>query len=338
MMLLQSVSEIKATRLSANKVPIEWHPNLPIYAAESVLEAEASQFGWIGGLDADGELRCALPYVILQKAGVRMVRFRTETIPLGDALELSEERTFLNGAVEYCRAIGADIIIPSGNTAIFRTYPDGAAAVPYGTFVNDLTQNEDAVLGAIRKSFRQNIRKASAAGVQIKTGMEYLDTSFRLIADTLGRSKEPFKAYSDFKKKILSLGQYVKVFVAEHDGIVQGCMVAPFSQHTAYNCYAGSRQHPTLGAMHLLHWEAIRQFRAMGVKRFDFQGVRISPEKGSKQEGIMHYKQGFGGKLVEGYLWKYPLRPLKSAIYNLGVKWLNGGDIVDREQGKVTTV
>ncbi len=86
--------------------------------------------------------------------------------------------------------------------------------------------------------------------------------------------------------------------------------------------------------MHLLHWEAMRKFRAIGVKRFDFQGVRINPEKGSKQEGIMHYKQGFGGTLVQGYLWKFPLRPVKSIAYSIGVRLFLGGDIIDKEARK----
>jgi lipid II:glycine glycyltransferase (peptidoglycan interpeptide bridge formation enzyme) len=49
----------------------------------------------------------------------------------------------------------------------------------------------------------------------------------------------------------------------------------------------------------------------------------------------MHYKQGFGGKLVQGFQWKYPLRPLKAIAYNMAVRVLLGGDIVDRESSKL---
>jgi lipid II:glycine glycyltransferase (peptidoglycan interpeptide bridge formation enzyme) len=129
----------------------------------------------------------------------------------------------------------------------------------------------------------------------------------------------------------------VRVFVAEHEGVIQGCMISPFSERTAYNCYAGSKPEPVLGSMHLLHWEAIRQFRAMGVKQFDFQGVRINPEKGSKQEGIKNYKQGFGGSLMQGYFWKYSFRPLKSIAYAVGVRLFMGGDIVDQEHKVAVT-
>ena len=316
-------------------VKIRWHAGLPIYASEEFLKTESKEFGWIAGFDAGEALRCILPYTLLRKLGLRMIRFQTETLSLDGELSLGEEKSFLNNVVEYFRSAKVDVIIPSGNHAIFRTYPDLAVVGPYGTIVNNLNQSEEVLHSKIRKTFRQNIRKAAAAGVQIRCGFEYLGASYQLIAETLQRSGVKFKNYREFMNRMAALGDSLKVFVAEHDGVIQGCMVAPFSKHAAYNCYAGSRPQPILGAMHLLHWEAMRVFRSMGVKRFDFQGVRINPEKGSKQEGIMHYKQGFGGELVQGCLWKCSLRPLKSIAYSAGVRLLMGGDIVDQEKFKL---
>jgi hypothetical protein len=321
--------------LKATAIGIQWHPGLPIYASEAFMRSDGGDCGWLGGTDDQGQLRCILPYNVIHKPGLRMIRFRTQTLPVAGELDLDQERSFLNSTVEFFRASGADMIIPSGNTAIFRTFPDGAAAAPYGTFLKDLSQPEEILMSEIRKTYKQNIRKAVASGVQIKSGPEYLDASYELVASTLKRSGSSFKGYDDFKKRVLALGEYVKIFVAEHEGVIQGCMVAPFSEHTAYNCYAGSKPEPVLGSMHLLHWEAIRQFRASGVRYFDFQGVRINPEKGSKQEGILNYKQGFGGRLVQGFLWRYPLRPLKGIMYSVAVRLLMGGDIVDQERSKL---
>lgn len=321
--------------MKAAPVAIQWHPGLPIFASEEFLKTEAKEFGWIGGTDGQEVLRCVLPFTVIQKPGFRMIRFQTGTLPLNGGLSHDEEKAFLNSVVEHFRSAGADIIIPSGNHAIFRAYPDLAVAGPYGTFVNNLEQPEEVLLGRIRKTFRQNIRKAAAAGVRIRCGLEFLDISYQLIAETLQRSGVKFKNYEEFKSRMAAFGDSLKVFVAEHEGVIQGCMVSPFSEHTAYNCYAGSRPQPTLGAMHLLHWEAMKTFRSMGVKRFDFQGVRINPAKGSKQEGILHYKQGFGGELIQGFLWKCPLRPLQSFAYSMGVRLLMGGDIVDQEKSKM---
>jgi GNAT acetyltransferase-like protein len=321
--------------LRAKPVEIKWHSGLPIYASEAFLKSVGDEYGWLGGVDCQGQLHCILPYNVVRKAGFRMVRFRAGTVSLAGELDLAEERAFLNSVLEHFRSARADMIIPSGNTALFRTYPNGAISAPYGTFIKDLTQSEEALLREVRKTYRHNIRKAREAGVEIKCGLQYLDNSYHLIESTLKRSGSNFRTLEEFKERILGLGEYVKIFVAEHEGIIQGCMVSPFSEHTAYNCYAGSRAESVLGAMHLLHWEAIRQFRALGVKRFDFQGVRINPEKGSKQEGIKNYKQGFGGRLVQGYMWKYSFRPLKWIVYSLGVRLLTGGDIVDQEHNTI---
>jgi lipid II:glycine glycyltransferase (peptidoglycan interpeptide bridge formation enzyme) len=65
-------------------------------------------------------------------------------------------------------------------------------------------------------------------------------------------------------------------------------------------------------------------------------GVRIQPDKGSKQEGLMMFKQRFGGQLIQGYMWKYPIRPMKYSFYSIAVRLLRGGDIVDNERHKLS--
>jgi hypothetical protein len=78
-------------------------------------------------------------------------------------------------------------------------------------------------------------------------------------------------------------------------------------------------------------------FKEMGVRRYDFAGARVSPDKGSKQEKLMLYKRQMGASLERGYMWKYSLKPLKYAVYALAVKLLRGGDIVDQEHHKLAT-
>jgi lipid II:glycine glycyltransferase (peptidoglycan interpeptide bridge formation enzyme) len=84
--------------------------------------------------------------------------------------------------------------------------------------------------------------------------------------------------------------------------------------------------------MNLLKWQSILHFRKLGVKRFNLVGVRINPAKGSKQEGLYNSKKRFGGQLLQGYMWKYPLNPLKYAVYSVAVRVQRGGDIVDQER------
>ena len=97
--------------IAAVKLDINWHPGLSIYASEKFLKAVSDEYGWVGGADDQGELRCVLPYTVIRKAGCQMIRFRTETLPVLAELDQVEERAFLDGVIEYFRETGADMII-----------------------------------------------------------------------------------------------------------------------------------------------------------------------------------------------------------------------------------
>lgn len=321
--------------MKAVRIDINWHPGLSIYASEPFLKAVSDEYGWIGGMDESGQLRCILPFTIVKKMTVRMVRFRVETIALDGNFSLEDEKSFLTSAVGYLRSIGADLIIPSTTNAIFRTYPDQAIAAPYGTYIIDLRQSEEVLWDNVHSKHRNVIRNATKKGVEILEGAEYADTAYEMVRDTFKRSALPFMGYDSFRRMMDGLGPNVRTFVAQHQGITQGCAVIPFSEHTAYYNYGGSIPEPLTGATNLLQWEAIRRFRALGVHRYDFCGVRIDPEKGSKQAGLMMYKERFGPQLFQGFLWKCNMSSLKSSVYSLGVRWLRGGDLVDAERHKL---
>ncbi|MEO0250367.1 MAG: peptidoglycan bridge formation glycyltransferase FemA/FemB family protein [candidate division WOR-3 bacterium] len=321
--------------MKAESIPINWTPDLSIFASEPFLQAVGDEYGWIGGVDNSGQLRCILPYTIIRKGPIRMARFRVETVPLDGAFEVEEERAFLNSTVRFLRSAGADMIIPGTTNSIFRTYPEGAIAVPYGTYIIDLAQPEEAIWGGLSASHRRKIRLAAKEGVEIRDGIEHLETAYRLVRDTFRRSAIPFMGLDSFRRMMAALGDNVRIMLAEHRGAAQACVVIPFRRHSAYYVYGGSIPKPVTGATNLLHWEAIRHFHRLGVRRYDFVGVRINPPKGSKQEGLSMFKERFGGQLVQGYMWKYPIRRLKYRFYSVGVRLFRGGDIVDAERHKL---
>ncbi len=321
--------------IQVKKIDIDWHPGLSIYASEAFLKTLGDEYGWLGGFNHRGELRCILPYTIVHKAIFHMVRFRVETIPIDNHLTIEEEKTFLNDVVKYFRRAGADMIIPATTNTIFKTYPDGADAAPYGSYIIDLMQTEDALWANLHSKHRNVVRNAINKGVEIADGIEFMETAHTLIRDTLKRSKLGFMSLNEFNRFVHGLNENIKILIATHDGVPQGCAVMPYSQHSAYYLYGGSISHPLSGAMNLLQWEAIKIFRNMGVKRYDFVGARINPSEGSKQEGLMTFKQRFGGYLSKGFMWKYSLCPLKYIVYTKAVKYLRGGDIVDAERHKL---
>lgn len=317
-------------------IDISWRPDLPIFANEAFLKAVSDEYGWLGGFADSGELRCVLPYTIIRKAIFRMARFRVETIPLAIDFDIGEEKIFLNGAIEYFKSIRADMVIPATTNTIFRTYPDGAEAAPYGTYIIDLTLPEETLWKNIDRIMRQNIKSASKAGIIVRdaVGAE-LDEAYLLIRETFKRSDLPFMSQDSFRLFLSGLGEYGKTLTADYQGVAQSFGVFAFSNFRAYAIYAGNSASQHQGANKLLYWEAIRLFRSLGIRSYDFVGARINPEKGSKQEALGLFKKRFGATLKQGYMWKYPLHPLKYRLYGLAARLRSGGDIVDTEKHKL---
>lgn len=316
-------------------VPIDWHPGLSIFAKESFLDAVSDEYGWLGGFAESGELRCVLPYTIIRKGIFQMVRFRVETIPMVRDLDVSEEKSFLNGVADYFRSVGADMIIPATTNAIFRTFPDGADVAPYGSYFIKLDQPEDVLWKNVSKITRQNISTAMKSGVVIREGMEYADIAYVLVKKTFGRSKLPFMSFAAFKRYVAGLGEYGRVMVADYHGIIQSSTVYAFSNYCAYAVYGGNLPETHQGTMKLVQWESMRLFRDIGVSRFDFVGARINPEKGSKQEALNSFKRRFGAELKQGYMWKCSFHPLRYRLYHIAARLRSGGDIVDSEKHKM---
>ena len=321
--------------MEAKPVEIKWNSGMSIFASEKFLRSVSDKYGWLAGIDDEDNIRFILPYTIIHRAKVRMVRFRVETMSFGNKYDEKEERYFLNSVVSYFRSVRADVIIPGTTNAIFRTYPSGAIAAPYGTYIVELDKEEESIFMDMSSSHRRKIRLAEKAKIQVKQGLEYAIPVYELIRDTFKRSGLPYMSCKDFEKQVDSLAENVKIFVAEYNGSLQGGMLVPFSHYSAYYAYGGSTPEPVAGSMNMMHWEAMRAFKKMGVKRYDLCGVRLNPKEGSKQDGLKKFKERFGAKLTQGFMWKYSINPIKSLIYTVAVRLERGGDIVDAERQKL---
>lgn len=329
--------------MNVTKVEIDWHSGLSIYASEAFLRTAGDEYGWVGAIDDDG-LLCVLPFLVIRKAMFRLIRFPTHTIPMRPTVDEKSEREFLNKAMEYFRAAGADVVIPPTVNTVFRTYPDGAKVAPYGSHILDLTLGEEKLWSMLHSKHRNNIRNATKKGVTIHSGPEHIHTAFELVKGSFSRSsKSPLARlrlemrmnFPAFERQTRGFGENVKILVASFEGVPQAAVVLPFSHHSAYYMHGGSIASPLTGAMNLLLWEAIRTFSNQGVRSFDFCGARIDPAPGSKAEGIIKFKERFGGVLKKGYTWKYPLRPVKYYLYSQATRLRSGGDVVDQEGHKM---
>ena len=282
---------VSHAEITAAPIEIKWDPSLPVFAKEEFLHGVGDQYGWLGGTDQSGTLRCILPYTIVRKTGLRMVRFRNETIARGAELDILEEKCFLNSVVQYFRTTGADVIIPASNNALFRTYPDGARVAPYGSFVVDLQHPEDVLWRNVSKTTKQGIVSAQKDGVIVREGIDLLDPAYDSIRETFSRSKMGFMSRDSFRRFALSLGENCKILVAEQNGVGHSYSLCAFSTPSAFWVYGGNIQDQHPGAAKLLQWEAIRIFRGLGVLQVRFLWCQNRPSEGLQAGGHQQYEE-----------------------------------------------
>ena len=321
--------------INVRPMAVDWHPWLPVFAKGSFLESVGDEHGWLGGFADDGKLLCILPYTIIRKSFIRIVRFRTETIPVEAGLDEAVEKEFLNRVVDHFRASGAGLIMPATTNAIFRMYPDAAEAVPYGSYRIDLRRPEEVLWKNVHKVCRQNISTARNSGICVKDGRDRTGEGYDLIRLTFKRSRLPFMERGAFDRFLAGLGGNGLTFITEYEGRMESFCAFAFSDCCAYAVYAGNIDNMRPGGNKLLHWEAMLRFKGLGVTTYDFTGARINPEPGSKQEALANFKKRFGAELKVGYMWKCPLNPWQYRLYNLAARVRSGGDIVDGEKRRL---
>lgn len=251
---------------------------------------------------------------------------------------IQQEKSFLTDVVARCRRMAVDVIGQPKTTALFNTCPDGAICIPWGCYQADLLKSEEALFAAFHSSRRRGIRKAQRDGVRISCGPEHISACHTLILWTLQRQGRPGIGHEQLAAYQENLPLNVSFYLASLNRSDQACAVLVHDNETAFYIHGGSCTTPHHGAASLLHWIAMRDMKSRGLKTYNFVGGRIRPVKGSKQEFIQLFKSRFGTTFHNGYLWKYPLNPLKYSLYQTfsRFKGLTKGkyyyeDIIDNE-------
>jgi lipid II:glycine glycyltransferase (peptidoglycan interpeptide bridge formation enzyme) len=188
---------------------------------------------------------------------------------------------------------------------------------PASTRLIDLTADEDALWGDLRKKWRQYVNKARTGGVVVvDADGDRLPDFYRIYRETADRAGFLIRteaAYRDVWDAFRPGGRARLLFAQSADGeplatlFLVRCgtrVVEPYGGMTAAG--ADSR------ANYLLKWEAIRSSREAGATAYDLWGLATG--------GIAHFKTGFGGREVR-YVgaWDLVLDRLGRSAYGAAV-------------------
>jgi len=287
---------------------------------------------WCCGYDEQDELCFILPFAIRKKLIFRYLVALSETIVIK---EENDEKDFLNTLMNKLKN-EYDFISQSTTNCLFHSFPDNAIYAPFGSYILNLQVDEDNLWKKIHSKHKNVIRRAIREKVEIKEGLEYFDEVYDVIAYTLEKNGMGMEDKDGLKNKILNLQNNFLIIGSYCENKIQSSAIIPYDKSKGYYIYGGSIDKPMLGSHNLLQWEVIKKLKLLGVQEYDFVGARIEP-KTEKLKGIQRFKSRFGTSLKEGYLWKYPLNPLKFHLFEFLYKLMRNkkGDVIDQEKNSI---
>jgi lipid II:glycine glycyltransferase (peptidoglycan interpeptide bridge formation enzyme) len=190
-------------------------------------------------------------------------------------------------------------LVETTQTLNFESFGFKPAAVhlvnPETTWVLDITQTEDELLAAMKKSTRYEVRK----GLKPETGFNItidhnLDAFWQLHEATVARQKfVPFTRTST-ESELEAFGDNAQIITVWHEQKPLASGVFLFDDTAAYY-HQGASVHSKLPAAHAYIWSAIVEAKRRGCTEFNFWGVCAQDDNNHPWFGLSKFKRGFGG-------------------------------------------
>ncbi len=289
--------------------------DIPVHAMEGMLKSRSDEYGWFV------DEKFILPFFIDKRLIFRRMVFTSETIKRDPNATIEEEKAFLNEMVDLTkRKKMAHFISKAQSKAVFRTYPDAAEVVPWGTMVVDLDRSEEELFKSYESKCRNIIKKARKLGVTVEE-TDDIELVYKYLKDTFVRQNSPYIApLSFFQNLVKNLPNNTKLFIAKAGEEVQGSTIVLYDKTHGYYEYSGSAANPVPGSINMLQDEIMKRLQKMGIKSYDMVGVRLNVKPGTKQAAIRRFKERFRPALVEGYAFRVVIDPMMFALHEIAIK------------------
>ena len=167
-------------------------------------------------------------------------------------------------------------------------------------WILDLNCKEDELLLNMRKTTRYLIKKAQKIGVVIKKSAEVKSAQdllrlYKIMVEEkhLVPHKGIIEEFSEFVKDDQAL-----IFLGFHQNKLLGAaLILFYGDEAIYHHSAHIRNE--IPVSYLLQWEAIREAKRRGKKRYNFWGIEPSGSPNHPWAGLTLFKKGFGGYVRE---------------------------------------
>jgi hypothetical protein len=268
----------------------------------------------------DTESGCYIPVKIYKRKGFRFGQIKHSPVSVDGEVDARTQSGFFDHFIKFCRDKNYCVrFVQPPPSGLLQAVPAGADHIDFGSYIIDLSgQSEEEILGKFHPKYQKAVSHTARHYNKIVTGKEALDDFYDLYLGTMKRAGIYPVARSEFQLLIDYLGEERVTTAVIHDSERPvGAVFILATKYAAFVTHAGSIGKTKLyGSMKFLNYEMMKLMKSRGVKRYDFVGVRIN-NRNPALEGIFRFKQGFGGDLKKGYLWKLDINKSAAATFNL---------------------
>ncbi|MBU4098453.1 peptidoglycan bridge formation glycyltransferase FemA/FemB family protein [Patescibacteria group bacterium] len=167
----------------------------------------------------------------------------------------------------------------------------------------DITRSEVELLAGVRKTTRHEIRKAQNIGIKIETSKDEkgIKDFYDLQIKTAKRQKFVPFSYSFFREQFKVFFEKDRAFLytATFEGrLLAQAFIIFYGAEAVYHYGASTDEGRKYPGAYLLQWEAIKEAKQRGMKRYNFWGVAPEEERDHRFYGVSVFKRGFGGQDV----------------------------------------
>jgi lipid II:glycine glycyltransferase (peptidoglycan interpeptide bridge formation enzyme) len=167
----------------------------------------------------------------------------------------------------------------------------------------DITKSEEEMLAGMRKGTRYEIRKAQKIGIEIASTNDYKVTKdfYRLQIATASRQGFVPFGYDFFNQqfKIFLENNLALVYTASlKKKILAQAFVIFYGKEAVYHYGVSTEEGRKYPGAYLIQWEAIKEAKKRGMKKYNFWGVAPIGKNNHRFAGVSLFKRGFGGEDV----------------------------------------
>jgi lipid II:glycine glycyltransferase (peptidoglycan interpeptide bridge formation enzyme) len=190
---------------------------------------------------------------------------------------------------------------------------------PRRTLLMDLSQEPEALLGAMRKKTRQYIHKGERDGVMTEETRD-LDRFLRVLAAVGERDRFALHSRAYFERLLSAFGDRAHMLLARVGDEDAGALMLARLSDRAWELYGGwSGAHAEARPFYLLKWRAMMRMRALGARRYDMWGLAEGAD--DPLAGVENFKLGFGGEVTEWIgAFETAVRPMLYPLWQLAAR------------------